>query len=361
MCNNISMEPGHDQEVVGKMAELSNQANAMEEGQLLIDILQEQKPGPIARSYFTNEMRNLLTEHGIDPNQTRSSEEISEDVSWFVGEEAVNYFKQEWGIEYSGVEKQISQTLNVESQTRPQSVILQSAEPAIGELKIIEMGYTPTAGSITIHYEGEQVTTTFTTNDTATNVAYAIYGYVNGNPDIQLTAVVPEPGTIRFSEQRPGCEYNGNQISVYFTEPAHISVNTDRVILNGGHDGGGYCQPSDPNPQFPVNPPNPVYLDWGSFIDTNSNTWHVAMGSWTAASKPVSLIGVAGHSYEDGWLVASLYDELPNSNYVIVGVTTWKDPNMPSLQFQQYGEHFWHINPQDLTIWYATSYSWTNF
>ena len=124
----------------------------------------------------------------------------------------------------------------------------------------------PASGSITIHYEGEQVTTQYTSGQPAAAVAYAIYSNINNHSQIQLTASVPETGKILFTEKRDGCDYNGNTVSVTFTTGTHISVNHDALIMTGGEDIEG-CEVVPP-PGNNGDPPPPIYISWGSVIDT---------------------------------------------------------------------------------------------
>lgn len=98
---------------------------------------------------------------------------------------------------------------------------------------------TPTTGSVTVTYLGEQVTTNFTSTWSVTTLAVNIAQDINTDPDIQLYATVPDysEGLVRVRERRTGAEYNGNPVYINDNNQyAHLKVIEQVVYLQGGED-----------------------------------------------------------------------------------------------------------------------------
>jgi len=332
----------------------------LQDGERLIDQLRNLDTGPVARPYYTSKMRELLLEHGVDPYQDWKPVENRDQFKWLIGEEEWKEFIEDWErITEKGIEQTGYSTTEYNFDFGTSFTTLnQSAEPAITEFEVVSISNPPANGSITIHYEGEQVTTQYTSGQPAAAVAFAIYSNINNHSQIQLTATVPETGKVLLTEKRAGCDYNSNQVYISYTNGTHISVNGDSFYMANGHDGEGWCEPV--NGSIPP-PPTTIYVNWGSFINTSQTTGQVSMGSWTWASQNIYEIGVVSRSYHDGWLMAGLSENQNNSNYVVAGGSTTKNPNSPSVLWQQFGEHWWIPSSNADIIWVATSYDWTNF
>ncbi|MEX0945387.1 MAG: hypothetical protein WDZ38_06885 [Balneolaceae bacterium] len=324
------------------------------EGSLLKDIIRDLEPGIISKSYFTETMRKLLEENGIDPEQVRSSNDIPENIKLLRGEEALIEFSSEWEQNDKSAEKSFSPMFDPEiSSEYPVFFLSQSAVPATTEFVISETGSSPTNGSVTVNYQGIQITTNYTSTWNAIAVANTISHNINTHSSIQLSASVSGT-TVKVTEKRDGCSYNGNLVSVSHTNGTHITVNNDSFYMKDGHDGEGWCPPPPP-------PPSTVSLDWGSFINTNSISGAIQMGSYTWASVNLYYLSVASHSYNDGFLILDQFDECYNCNQVAAGLVTSKNPAAPSEYWQQYGQHIWWFHPDDNVLLYTISYKWTNF
>lgn len=338
--------------------EIPSQKFELQDGERLIDAFRNLKIGRLTNPYFSRKMRDLLKEHGIDPYQEWRSEEKHDNVIWLVGDEWNNYtldWEQNNKINGELMLSEVDPEISNESSV---SFLSQSAEPAFTEIEIQNTGNQPSSGSVTVTYQGIQVTTNYTSSWNTIAVANTISHNINNNSNIQLTATV-NGSTVRLTEKRDGCAYNGNLVSVSHTNGTHITVNSDSFYMADGHDGEGWCEPV--NDEYIPPPPTTINIGFGSSINTNSHTGQVAMGSWTGASQNIYEICVASHSYKDGWKIESAGYCENWDHYVAFGVGTTKDPQAPSVSWQQYGEHLWHINPDDTIVWYNTSYAWTNF
>lgn len=229
--------------------------------------------------------------------------------------------------------------------------------PAFSEFEVVEVSNPPAGGSVTVKYLGVQITTSYSGTWDKYAVAHTISSNINNNSNIQLTASV-NGSTVRITEKRDGCTYNGNPVYVSHTNGTHISVNDDTFHMANGHDGEGWCEP---NGGVVPPPPTQINVLGRSWINTNQVLGEVAMASDTWADRAIYNISVTGKSYEDGLLKANLYDENYSSNYAIVGIVTYKSPHAPPIKWEQIGAHFWWINASDDVIWYDISYKQSNF
>jgi len=150
--------------------------------------------------------------------------------------------------------------------------------PASTEFIVTDGHGSPASGSITVRYDGELVTTPYTSFDNTFSVASMISHKINDDPDIQLTSIVS--GTeVTVTEKRPGCEFNGNLVHISFSAGTHIAVNDSDIHLEGGTDDGVGCPPPDvlPAPQL-LSPPDDTLnqaianltLDWAPVEEATS-------------------------------------------------------------------------------------------
>ena len=222
------------------------------------------------------------------------------------------------------------------------------------------MPNTPASGSITIHYDGEQVTTQYTSGQPAAAVAYAIYSNINNHSQIQLTASVPETGKVLLTEKRDGCAYNGNSVAVTHTNGTHITVNNDTFFLTGGEDVQGCEDPVPPPPEDPGDPPPPIYISWGSVIDTPGQGYGwVHMWSYSWASEPIYYLDVIGVSQRDYLIINSGQDGGYNRSSAIVGVSEYRDPFDSVSSWIQNGDHLFGITAN--YGYNTTSSDWETF
>lgn len=359
--SSITTHSDDEQEILHEAVESVNQKSQSTDGLLMTDVLRDLESGPSSKAFFTDKMRKMLEKSGIDPDQERRLDEIPENVQVLWGEKAKNEFKDWQTSKAIDGFKKTSLSVNESFYSR-NNLLLSSAVPAATEFEVVSISNPPASGSITVHYEGEQVTTQYTSGQTAAAVAYAIYSNINNHSQIQLTASVPETGKVLLTEKRDGCDYNGNQVYLTYTSGTHISANGDSFYMANGHDGEGWCEPiKDDNDEDIIPPPIIIYVDWNSWVNTNQILGQVAMASDTWASQPIYQITASSHSYEDGWLITHSNHVDYNANYAIAGILTYKSPESPQVLWQQYGQHTWWVNSSDQTVWYATSYNWTNF
>lgn len=114
-----------------------------------------------------------------------------------------------------------------------------NVEAAADTFDVDDNIYSPTTGSVTVTYLGEQVTTNFTSTWSVTTLAVNIAQDINTDPDIQLYATVPDysEGLVRVRERRTGAEYNGNPVYINDNNQyAHLKVIEQVVYLQGGED-----------------------------------------------------------------------------------------------------------------------------
>lgn len=121
-----------------------------------------------------------------------------------------------------------------------------------------------------------------------------------------------------------------------------------------GHDGEGWCPPPPPDPIT-------VIVDYDSYVNKDEYTGLLEMGSYTWASAVLYYISIATRSYQDGILITDQFYELYDASQIDAGLTTVKDPEDPSIFWQQFGEHVWWFHPEDEILLYSISYDWTNF
>lgn len=335
--------------------EIPGQTNkSTEDGERMVDALRNLKTGPVTRPYYTSKMRDLLIENGIDPYQEREGVEDPDRFKWLLGIEAWREYDSEWEQKNKGTGESLFSKIDpgVSSEV-PVTLLSQSGEPAFTEFVVSNTGAAPANGSVTVNYLGVQVTTNYTSSWNAIAVANTIANNINNNSNIKVSATVSGT-TVRLKEKRDGCNYNGNMVAVSHTNGTHITVNNDTFYMKDGHDGEGWCPPPPP-------PPSTVSVDWGSFINTNSTTGGIQMGSYTWASVNLYYISVSSHSYKDGFLLLDQLDECYNCNQTAAGLITSKNPVAPSNYWQQFGQHIWWFHPDDQVLLYTISYKWTNF
>lgn len=309
-------------------------------------------PGQVNGSKLTDLIREILKEQGQDPDKLRFGE-LSEKGYSLKGEEAWNKYMKDWKDGKGKASNGHFLLLDTEFPITSFSSL--PPLPAETELRVLDLSNPPANGSITIRYEGEQVQTHYNSSQTATTVAYAIYGNINQSPDIQLTAVIPSPGTLVLTEKRDGCEYNGNMVTVSESQGTHIGLNSDTFMMAGGEDVEG-CQDPVPPP-----PPGPeITISWGSKISTPPFDYGwVDMWSYTWASEPIYYVDVIGVSQRDFTIINSGQDGGYNRSYAIVGASEYKQPFDPESLWQQSGDHLFGFSPAE--GYRATSYARETF
>ena len=208
--SSITTHSADEQETLHEAVERVKQKSQSTDGMLMKDVLRDLESGPSSSAFFTDKIRKMMEKNGIDPEQERLLDEIPENVQVLWGEKAKNEFK-EW-VKSKAIDfKKTSLAVNESSNSR-NNLLLSSAVPPATEFEVVSISNPPASGSITVHYDGEQVTTQYTSGQPAAAVAYAIYSNINNHSQIQLTASVPETGKVLLTEKRGGCDYNGNQV-----------------------------------------------------------------------------------------------------------------------------------------------------
>ncbi|MDX1637157.1 MAG: hypothetical protein R3281_04245 [Balneolaceae bacterium] len=229
-------------------------------------------------------MHEQLEKLGRNPDSLEFAG-LSEKGQWLVGEEAYERFLRD--REMDSVKIETSKPLfNPEIPDNPE-IIIQSGNPtpAETEFTVTNISNPPASGSITVDYEGDQVTTNYSSYMGASQVAYAISSEINNDPDIQITATVPSGSTVLLTEKRSGCEYNGNTVYVLHTNGTHISVN-DTFIMDGGTDG----VPCTPQLESPSNGANnvPVNLTLSWFSAAGASEYRVQLATDSGFSNLVT-------------------------------------------------------------------------
>lgn len=225
------------------------------------------EPGEIDPFKITDLIREVLKEKGRDPNEVRFGE-LSDKGIALTGEEAWDKYMEDWEFGAKSFFKASSSTSSVIF--NPESPITSFSTlpptPAETQFEVVGISNPPVSGSITVQYLGEQVTTNYSSGQSASTVAYSIYGNINNDPDIQLTATVPSSGKVLLTEKREGCEHNGNSVYVSHSNGTHISVNNDTFIMTGGEDVEG-CEDVPPPPDDDDGSNiTPIEIAWGQLL-----------------------------------------------------------------------------------------------
>ncbi len=241
---------------------------------LSLDDRRNMEPGLISPPIMTDQMRENLEEQGINPDDI-IYEGLSDKGSWLVGEEAWDKFMKDRDIEFESI-----YTLDSIELVFPEGeeyLIRSLPTPAETQFTVINLSNPPASGSITVHYEGEQVTTQYSSNNDPTGVAMTIRNNINNHPNIQLVAGGPVGPTVVLTEKRAGCDYNGNVVYVTSTQGTHICVNGYEFYMSGGTDDGEGCDPLDP-PDTPVLK-SPSNGSRGHPVNNLTLEWHQAQGA----------------------------------------------------------------------------------
>ncbi len=139
------------------------------------------------------------------------------------------------------------------------------------------------SGSITVTYEGGEVTTHYSSFDSPLDVAMNMKININNHPTIQVhTNDSPFGTTVILTEKRAGCLHNGKRVWVESSPGTHIIVNGYEFVMSGGTDDGIGCDPPpipDP-PSTPAlkSPPNGAIVILGHQNNIKFE-WHPATGA----------------------------------------------------------------------------------
>lgn len=330
---------------------------AMEDFSNLTDEESTRKPGQLDPDKLTDVIREIIKASGEDPDNLRFGE-LSEKGYSLKGEEAWEKYMKNWDPKEGFGEK--SQLM-----VNPGSTIFSSSviPPSPAETAFIVSGISnpPADGSITVKYQGEQVTSYYSMHQPASTVAYSVSSDINNDPDIQLTATVPSSGIVLVTEKRDGCEYNGNSVYVSHTNGTHVTVNNSSFLMAGGTDETGCHEEVPLPPDEPDDPPISIYVSWGSVIYTPCciNYGWVDMWSYTWASQSLYYLDVIAASRRDGFVIGSGQDGGYNESYAIVGTSEYKDPLDDTSTWWQGGNHL--IAPSSAYGWEVESWDLTTF
>lgn len=301
------------------------------------------KPGKIDPFNLTELLREMIRQNGGNPDELEFGG-LSEKGFVLTGEEAWKTYMKDWkhGIESNN--KVISKVENFKSSWIPFAI--QPPTAAKTQFEIWNFSNPPASGSITVHYDGVQLTTQYTSGHTAHDVGYMIYSNINNHTQIQLTASVIDSGKLIITEKRDGCDHNGNQVYVTHTGGTHITVNNDLFIMTGGTEISGCKDPVPPIVDPGVTPP-PIYVSWGSEIATPPTDYGwVQMWSYSWASEPLHYLDVVGLSQKDFIILHAGQDGGYNRSSAIVGVSEYKSPFDDVSFWQQQGDHVFGISAQ---------------
>ena len=245
---------------------------------------QQFKSGPIFPPVITENLRKMLEEQGINPDSLTWPESPAKG-NWLVGRQVWEKYLENQKIDSDslfGEAVHRSAKPHLEFDVTPLAENM--ATPASTEFIVTDGHGSPSSGSITIQYEGEQVTTSYTSSDNTFSVASMISHKINDDADIQLTSIV-SGAEVTVTEKRPGCEFNGNLVHISFSTGTHIAVNDSDVHLEGGTDDGVGCFPPDmlstpvlvaPSNGAADQPVDNLMLDWSLVEDAATYQLQVA-------------------------------------------------------------------------------------
>lgn len=158
-----------------------------------------------------------------------------------------------------GCESQVTVDSMTESESLSKKGQVETAEPGIMHMSVtaatteftVQGLQNPASnGSVTVQYDGEQVTTHYNSSWNKYAVANTISSNINNDSSIQLTASV-SGSTVELTEKRTGCEYNSNTVYVSHSNGTHIGINDSEFGMSGGDDGDG-CDPPESSIDFDV-------------------------------------------------------------------------------------------------------------
>lgn len=293
------------------------------------------EPGPIDTRKTTKLIEEVLKEQGRNPAEIRFGN-LSDKGYALKGEEAWEKYMKDWSFEGESFGKPVNTVYGIESGIFSYSSL--PPNPAQTTFGISEIQNTPTSGSVTVQYLGEQVTTNYTSSWNAYAVANTIGSNINNDSDIDLTATV-NGTTVTVTEKRDGCAYNGNSVYVSHTNGTHITVNNDVFIMTGGEDPEGCDDVPPPPDDDDGSNVTPIAIAWGSVIDPPAGYGWIDLWSYSASSQNIDYIDVAGYSYKDYIIISSGQDGGYNEDTGIVGTSEYIDPLDDEAHWEQMGDH----------------------
>lgn len=244
-------------------------------------------PGIVDPLIISDNLRKMLKKYDINVDSLEYNG-LPKNAKWLVGKEAWDtYFEGSIDTGQAGSKNVKLSGNNPQFTTNSaQTAMTGAPTPAYTEFMVTEGFGSPSSGSVTVKYQGEQVTTTYTSSDSPFSVASMISHKINDDADIQLTSTSTMTD-VRVTEKWPGCEHNGNIVHISSSTGTHISINDTEFFMDGGTDDGIGCAPPDPlsSPQL-LSPPNnsvdqptSLTLDWEPVDGATTYGLQVALNS----------------------------------------------------------------------------------